>query len=177
MNVLFHSNTTYKYLVVIGLGFVIFMLDYLELTNPFANEVLLFCVSASKSAYFIWYTFSNIRSTVEREFYYHEFVPFVAMSVVLIILSFGLDYYCLYQINPKAFSGDFQPLNLANDFLTFLYFSVTTFTTAGLGDIAPNSLSARVFVMLELFIAFFFTILVIANITQIRESFAQKKKK
>lgn len=171
------ASTTYKYLAVIGLGFIIFMLDYLELANPFVNEVLLFCVSAAKSAYFIWFTFSNIRATAHREFYYHEFVPFVALSVLLIILSFGIDYYCLHRINPKAFAGDFGLDNLADTLITFLYFSVTTFTTAGLGEITPHSISARIFVMLELFIAFFFTILVIANIAQIRESFSQKSKK
>lgn len=169
-------TTTYKYLTVIGLGFIVFMLDYLELVNPVVREVVLFIVSAGKSAYFIWFTFSNIRATSHHEFYFHEIVPFVALSVLLIILSFGLDYYCLYQINPKAFSGDFGPDNLLDTLVTFLYFSVTTFTTAGLGEITPHTISARILVMLELFIAFFFTILVIANIAQLRESFSQKSK-
>lgn len=172
------AHTTYKkYLVVIGLGLIIFFLDYLESANPVVDEVLLFCISVSKSSYFIWYTFTNIRATAHHEFYFHEFVPFAVLSIVLIILSFGLDYFCLYQINPEAFSGDVESSTLVGSFLTFLYFSVTTFTTAGFGDIVPNSLSARIFVMMELFIAFFFTILVIANIAQIRESFAQKLKK
>jgi len=172
-----HTNTSYKYLTVISLGFIIFILDYWELTDPFTNEILLFGISAAKSVYFIGYTFSNIRESAEREFYFHEFVPFVALSVLLIVLSFGLDYFCLYQINPKAFAGEFRSPHLAETFLTFLYFSATTFTTAGLGDITPGSASARIFVMLELFIAFFFTILIISNITHIRESFAQKSKK
>lgn len=172
-----HLRTTYKYLTVIALGFLVFMLDFLELASPFVNEVLLFGVSAAKSAYFIWFTFSNIRAAAQREFYFHEFVPFVALSVLLIILSFGIDYYCLHRINPKAFAGDFGPGSLADTLVSFLYFSVTTFTTAGLGEIVPHSISARVFVMLELFIAFFFTILVIANIAQIRESFFQKSNK
>ena len=172
-----HLNTTYKYLTVIALGFLVFMLDYLELANPLVNEILLLLVCVGKSAYFIWFALFYIRETANREFYFHDLVPFVGLTVLLIILSFGLDYYCLYQINPGAFTGDLELDNLLAAGLTFLYFSVTTFTTAGLGDIIPHALSARLFVMMELFIAFFFTILVIANIGQIRESFAQKAKK
>jgi len=171
-----HFRTTFKFGVVIVLGFLVFLLDYWEITNPFFNELALLVISVSKSGYFIWFTLSNIQDTAHRDFYFHEFVPFLVMSVLLIILSFGVDYYCLFRINENAFSGELPQGHVLETATTFLYFSVTNFTTAGLGDIAPKTASARIFVMLELIIGFFFTILVIANITQIRESFSRKAK-
>lgn len=171
-----HFRTTLQFGVVIVLGFLVFLLDYWEIANPIVNEMVLFVISVSKSGYFIWFTLSSIQSTAHREFFFHEFVPFVVMSVLLIILSFGVDYYCLFRINENAFSGEIPEGYELETAITFLYFSVTNFTTAGLGDIVPKTVSARVFVMLELIIGFFFTILVIANITQIRESFSRKTK-
>ena len=100
---------------------------------------------------------------------------FIGMSIVLFIISYAIDFYCLYQINPDSFHGLTQPANLANDFLSFFYYSVTTFTTAGLGDIVPASASARLFTSAELIISFFFTIFIIANLAILRESFSQKK--
>jgi hypothetical protein len=64
-----------------------------------------------------------------------------------------------------------------DDFAAFCYFSVTNFTTAGLGDIVPVSNSARFFVASELVISFFFSIFVIANLALLRESFVQKRQK
>jgi len=74
-----------------------------------------------------------------------------------------------------AFRGLPSSPDLLDDFITFFYFSVTNFTTAGLGDIIPNAKSARLFVASELIIAFFFTIFVIANLALLRESFVQKR--
>lgn len=172
-----HIQTVYKYLAVIALGFIVFLIDYWELTNPVFSEMLLFGVSVAKSAYFIAFTFRSIRDSAQRDFYFHEFLPFVVLTVALFVLSFGLDYYCLYRIRPTAFSGDLDAANPLQTLVTFLYFSVTTFTTAGLGDIVPHAVVARVFVMMELFVAFFFTILVIANITHLRESFSKKSER
>ena len=162
----------YQYLIVIAIGTIIFMLDLFEVNSALFREILLFGISFGKAAYFIWLTFSNIRTTAERDFYFHRFVPFVALTVMLIILSFAIDFLCLHRIDPAAFSGNLGDFPCS--IITFLYFSVTNFTTAGLGEINPQTTSARVFVMLELFIGYFFTILIIANIMQLRESFSKK---
>lgn len=171
-----HLHATIKYVTVILLGGVVFLFDAYELTDPTVSEAILLAISVAKSGYFIWFTLTNIRATTMREFYFHEFIPFVVLTVLLIVLSFGIDYFCLYHIQKDAFAGSFNPGQGATTFLAFLYFSVTTFTTAGLGEIIPQTSSARIFVMFELFVSFFFTILVIANIAQIRDSFRRQSK-
>ena len=164
-------------IVVILLGVIIFLLDYYEQIGPLANEITLFLLTIGKSAYFIFLTFRRIRKTLETEFFYHEFLSFIVYYVLLIILSFAVDFYCLYRIDATAFQGIQQRQTILDEFVTFAYFSIATFTTVGFGDIFPRSTSAQIFVSAEVMLAFFFNILIIANIIQIRESFGKQQGK
>lgn len=172
-----HFKTAYKYIIVILVGILIFLLDYFELADPLTREVILFVLSIIKAAYFIYFVFTSIRESASRDFYFQEFMSFVVISILLVIISFSIDYYCLFRIQEGSFTGVIPKANIVTEFISFFYYSISVFTTAGFGDIKPNSTSAQVFVSTELLIAFFFTILVIANITHIRSSFAEKNKK
>lgn len=160
---------------VLILGVLVFLADYHELTSPAFRESVLVTVTVAKSVWFVRFVIRRIRLSTQHEFYFHEFMAFIGMSIVLFVLSYAIDYYCLFQINPESFRGLPERPDLLDDFLTFFYFSVTTFTTAGLGDIFPHSASARIFIASELIISFFFTIFIIANLAMLRESFAQKQ--
>ena len=171
-----HIKSTYKYLIVIGIGLAIFLVDYFELINTLSNEIVLSVLSLLKAGYFIYFVFGTIKETAHKEFDFHEFLGFVVLSILLVILSFAIDYYCLFRINAHSFAGVIAKQNIITEFISFFYYSISVFTTAGFGDIKPNSTSAQIFVSTELMIAFFFTILVIANITHIRASFNEKVK-
>jgi uncharacterized membrane protein len=172
-----HIKATYKYFIVIIIGLSIFMLDYYGLADPFTNEILLFVLSIGKAAYFIFFVFQTIKETAHKEFHYQEFMSFVVVSIILVIVSFAIDYYCLFRIDPDSFAGNIPKENIVTEFIGFIYFSTSVFTTAGFGDIKPNSTNAQVIVSMELMIAFFFTILVIANISHIRSSYSRTVKK
>jgi hypothetical protein len=167
----------WPFLVVVLVGTIIFLADFYEFQNPFLRELVLSFISLAKSIWFIRFVIQRIRISTEKQFYFHEFAVFIGISVLLFVLSFAIDFYCLYQINPTAFRGLPVSPDLADDFISFFYFSVTNFTTAGLGDIVPNAKSARLFVASELIISFFFTIFVIANLALLRESFIKKGQK
>lgn len=171
-----HFKSIYKYLFVVIIGIGIYFLDSLELTNPVTNEVILSLVSILKAGYFIYFVFRTIKETAHKEFDFHEFMAFVVVSILLVILSFAFDYYCLFKINDLAFIAIIPKQNIITEFISFFYYSISVFTTAGFGDIKPNSTSAQIFVSAELMIAFFFTILVIANISHIRASYNNKVK-
>jgi hypothetical protein len=164
----------YKFGFVILIGAAVFLLDYYELANILYSEIILFCISLLKSGYFIYFAFDRIKNTAHKDFYYHEFLSFVASSVILIIISYAADYYCLFRISEVAFSGVPLRESIIREFINFFYYSISVFTTAGFGDIKPNSTTAQILVSTELMIAFFFTILFIANISHIRESYKQK---
>lgn len=166
-----HLRHSSEFGFVILVGIAIFLLDYYELANLFINELLLLCISLLKSSYFIYYVFDRIKMTAHKEFYYHEFLSFISSSVLLIVISFSVDFYCLFRIDIDAFSGIVSARNIFPEFINFFYYSISVFTTAGFGDIKPNSTTSQVLVSAELMIAFFFTILFIANISHIRESY------
>lgn len=172
-----HIKSTYKYFAVILLGLLIFLLDYYGLADPVINEVLLFALSIAKAAYFIFFVFQTIKETAHKEFYFHEFISFAVVSILLVIMSFAIDYYCLFRISADSFAGTIPKSNIVTEFISFIYYSISVFTTAGFGDIKPNSTNAQLFVSMELMIAFFFTILVIANISHIRSSFSKADNK
>ena len=166
-----HIKSTYKYFAVILIGFLIFMLDYYGLADPVTNEVILLVLSIAKAAYFIFFVFKTIKDTAHREFYFHEFMSFAVVSILLVIISFAIDYYCLSRISAESFAGIIPKSNIVTEFISFFYYSISVFTTAGFGDIKPNSTNAQIFVSMELMVSFFFTILVIANISHIRNLF------
>ncbi|MCC6283203.1 MAG: hypothetical protein IT262_21525 [Saprospiraceae bacterium] len=168
-------RAAWPFVLVLLIGTIVFLADNYELQNPFVRELILTVISVGKSIWFVRFVVRRIRISTEREFYFHEFMAFIGISVLLFVLSFAIDFYCLYQIRPEAFRGLPAQPDLLDDFVTFFYFSVTNFTTAGLGDIVPNTKSARLFVASELIISFFFTIFIIANLAMLRESFAKKR--
>lgn len=156
---------------------MVFLFDYYELIDPVISGYLLFVISLTKSSYFIYLVFKTIKDTADKEFYFKDFITFAVVSILLVIISFSIDYYCLFRINPGDFSGIIPKENLLTEFISFFYYSISVFTTAGFGDIKPNSTSAQVFVSMELMIAFFFTILFIANISHIRSSYTKRETK
>lgn len=164
----------WPFAVVLLAGTLVFLADYHELENPFFRELVLTAISASKSVWFVMFVVRRIRQSTEKEFYFHEFMTFIGISILLFVLSYAIDFYCLHQIRPDAFRGLPANPDLLEDFITFFYFSITNFTTAGLGDIVPNTESARLFVASELIISFFFTIFIIANLSTLRESLVKK---
>ncbi|MDB9313975.1 potassium channel family protein [Spirulina sp. CS-785/01] len=86
--------------------------------------------------------------------------PFVllllALGFLTIILGFASFYTELLRQNPHHFSG------IQDGFLA-IYFSIVTFSTVGYGDIHPASFAARVTAICEIFIAMFFSLVVIST--------------
>lgn len=167
----------YKYLIIILVGMVIFLLDWYNESGSFLNESILIIAGLLKSVYFIYFTFNRIKETAHKEFVFTEFAAFVSFNIALIVLSFAIDFNCLFRIKETAFTGIAAGQNPIKDLITFLYFSAATFTTAGFGDIKPNDSITQLFVMAELFTGYFYTILIISNIMHIRNSITRNIEK
>lgn len=83
--------------------------------------------------------------------------------VILLILSFSIDYICLSDCNLEAFSGLDHTTSIIIKFFEFNYFSVVTFATIGFGDIVPRSVGAKFIVMLEITTSFFMVVFILSN--------------
>jgi len=71
-------------------------------------------------------------------------VEALATTVPLFLLLFASAYFTMARISPANFSAHFLTRTDA------LYFTVTTFSTVGFGDITPVSQSARLVVMAQM---------------------------
>ncbi|MEM6613220.1 MAG: ion channel [Cyanobacteria bacterium P01_C01_bin.72] len=90
---------------------------------------------------------------------------------LLIGFVWGLMYSIVASINPQAFS---QPLILEEPFGEAFYFSFTTLTTLGYGDILPVSPLARVLTNIEAIIGQLYPSILIAIL--VSDYLAQRKK-
>lgn len=85
------------------------------------------------------------------------FIP-VASAITVLILYFAAAYTLEYNLVPGSFTGDHIGNDIVTELMTFVYFSITTFATASMGDFAPVSNGSRILVSLEvLFFIFIFT--------------------
>ena len=89
---------------------------------------------------------------------------YAGLSVYLI---FGLAWASIYHIIDMWQPGSFILSNIDNprqDFFQMWYFSMVTLTTLGYGDIAPASMVARTFVVLEAIMGQFYLAILIASL-------------
>lgn len=90
---------------------------------------------------------------------------YAALAVYFI---FGLAWASIYQVieisNPHSFSISNGEASAQNFIFQMWYFSMVTLTTLGYGDIAPVTMIARVFVVLEAIMGQFYLAVLIANL-------------
>ncbi len=147
------------------------VLLYLLLINVFSHHqqavlmtvfVLLFAIV--KVGYFLLFTLNRLEQHLRHNaFSFYRCLSSFATIIILLILSFSLDYVCLSDCNVQAFEGIEESSSLIYRFLEFNYFSVVTFATIGFGDIVPVSLGAKLLVMLEITTSFFMVVFILSN--------------
>jgi hypothetical protein len=87
-------------------------------------------------------------------------------AYILIAMAFGTLYLILELLVPGSFSG----VRIASHsgerpWWQFFYFSFTTLSTVGYGDIAPTTMRARSFVIIEQLVAVFYVAILISRLT------------
>lgn len=85
------------------------------------------------------------------------FIPVVS-AITLLMIYYAVAYTLEYHMVPGSFTGDHFGNDIVTELFTFVYFSVTTFATASMGDFSPISNTSRILVTLEvLFFIYIFT--------------------
>ncbi|MEA4900810.1 potassium channel family protein [Desulfitobacterium sp.] len=86
------------------------------------------------------------------------FIPVVS-AITIFIIYFAAAYNLEYQLVPGSFTGENIGNDIVSEIFTFVYFSISTFTTASMGDLSPVSNASRMLVSIEvLFFVFIFII-------------------
>lgn len=134
--------------------------------------VLLITISLSKTLFF---GMENIRQLFEAtrcNQAYHRFMLIMLVNMTQIILSFGLDFHCLYTVNPLSFSVEPLQTMSAEAVFEFVYFSTLNFTFFGYGDVTPQTIPAKFITMTEIVLAFVTVIFLLSDFISLKESLA-----
>jgi len=84
---------------------------------------------------------------------------------LLIGMAFGVIYTVIYTVDSHSFNASFSDTNYrVGDWSDFLYFSYTTLTTLGYGDIIPLNTIAKSMVNLEAIIGVLYIAIMIARL-------------
>lgn len=174
---MFYRKAVLRLVMVILFGVMVFWVDERELASHFWKIFLLLILTLSKTFYFAWLNLYILREEEKHPFDFLKYLLFFGVSASLIVLSFAVDYFCLYRIEPLAFEGIPPEEDFLEHLIAFLYFSLVTFTTAGYGDIYPKIGAARLLVGLELVLFLLTMLFILSNIHPLRESLSKTSKK
>ena len=87
-----------------------------------------------------------------------------AAAFMLLSLAWAAGYWCIEYASPGSFASAHPTLPERRTSFEFLYFSMTTLSTTGFGDILPVSSAARAAVILEQFVGVLYVALVISRL-------------
>jgi len=146
-------------------GVLLFVFDAYEVGSPALNSWLLVAMTLAKLGYFVSSILRWIRKSGQQDVYRRLLLLFLLLSVLLIISSYAIDYYCLQRIYAGAFHLPFGREDLVGQLLTFFYFSAGRFTTAGGSEVYPTAALAQAYVVSEILLSYFTTVLLIANLS------------
>jgi hypothetical protein len=105
------------------------------------NARLLLIGSISWLIFFAFVTWMELRSVLKQREITSETISMSISVYLLFALTWGIFYSTIYQLQPNAFSITAIPVGEL--FATFSYFSLTTISTIGFGDIYPQTLQSR----------------------------------
>ena len=108
---------------------------------------------------------------------FHKFLIFMFINVMILIISFSVDFLCLYEINPSNFEGLPKNLSYGELFFEFIYLSMLGFNNLGFYDVVPKSMAARTLVILEIISYFLTIVFVLSDFVSLKDSIVELKKK
>jgi len=146
------------------------------LLGPSARQSLAAAVAvwaAIKTVYYFAETLRHLLEAIAKDLAYHRFLLIVAYNMAQITLSFAIDFYCLFWIDPDSLSIDNDMGGLELMFECF-YFSVLNFSFFGYGDITPHHVSSKFVMLLEVVTAFSTVIFLLSDFISMKEAIRRK---
>jgi hypothetical protein len=92
---------------------------------------------------FAFVTLNQLRNLLKQKEVTGETISMAVSVYLLLGLTWGIFYVVIFLYQPLAFNLGAIPPEELQRFTVFIYFSLTTLTTIGYGDITPVSVQAR----------------------------------
>jgi len=135
------------------------------------NPRLLPVGSVTWLLFFSYVTWSQLRSLLKQREVTGETISMSISIYLLLGLSWALLYIVIFTRHPEAFSlGPSSGVSELHMFPIFIYFSLTTLSTIGFGDITPLSLQARYAAVAEGITGQFYLAILVARLVGMQMS-------
>ena len=124
-------------------------------------------------SFFAFATWSQVRSLLKHREVTGETIAMSISIYLLLGLTWGILYIVIFQRNPESFSFGATPQLLPGQqhgFPVFIYFSLTTLSTLGFGDILPVTLQARYAAVAEGITGQFYLAILVARLVGMQMS-------
>ena len=145
------------------------------LINPSAQ--LLTVSTVCWLVFFVFITASEFRTLLRHREVTSETIAMAVSTYLLLGLTWGMLYIVMFQLHPDAFSFGGAPVPTSSlapvkpdIFPVFIYFSLTTLSTLGFGDILPLSLQARYAAVAEGITGQFYLAILVARLVGMQMS-------
>ena len=120
---------------------------------------------------FGYITWSELHAVLKQKEITREVISMSISVYLLFGLTFGLFYIVLHDLQPNAFSfGAVAPLSEQQTIPVLIYFSLTTLSTIGFGDITPITLQARYAAVAEGITGQFYLAILVARLVGMQMS-------
>jgi hypothetical protein len=127
--------------------------------------------------FFAYITFQLLRAVLRQRDITRETISMSISVYLLMGLSWGFLFALIYDRHPQAFSfaGSTAPLSERTIFPTMTYFSFTTLSTIGFGDITPVMMQARYAAVAEGITGQFYLAILVARLVGIYMSQSERR--
>lgn len=135
------------------------LLDWIDLGaivpgNRGLRGLILVFVLASV-LFYILFIFHEIKQSNSKEVRMQQTLVRISIAAFTCIIFFTVVYTSIYKLfGQSSFQGHGLGADLLSQLITFLYFSVATFTTVGYGDVAPTDNTSRLVVVMQISFSF-----------------------
>ena len=140
--------------------------------QPLAFGVALW--AGLKTLYYLFETLRHLAEATSTDLAYHRFLLLMSYNMAQITLSYALDFYCLYRIDPTSLTGIDPELHGLELLFECFYFSVLNFSFFGYGDIIPAHVPGKIVMLLEVITAFSTVIFLLSDFVSMKESMRRK---
>jgi hypothetical protein len=171
-----YKSIVIENILIILFGILILYLDKIEFKDAY-NKILFFTFAITKCVYFVFAGFRRIVIFTKNNIIYYEFLLFLGLNISLIVISFSVDYLCLYQIDANSFSGLPLEMNPFEKGFKFFYFSLLIFSNIGVAKVLPETSAAEALVMFEAILSFITIIFILSDFASLKESLSEYIKK
>jgi Ion channel len=128
---------------------------------------------------FIFITWHLLRSVLRQKEITSETISMSISVYLLLGFTFALFYILLHHLQPLSVSLGNTPIPISNEqqaFPILIYFSLTTLSTIGFGDITPVSLQARYAAVAEGITGQFYLAILVARLVGMQMSQAANRR-